>query len=164
MQDKPQREPHEQPGDAADNTPAQRESGENRAQRLGLWARLRSHPYIATATLVVIVAAAIGIGLWWLRAQHYETTDDAFIDARQFAISSKVAGYISKVAVTDNEQVEEGQLLIQIDDRDYKIALQQAEAQLEQAQAAVRNADAQIEAQQARRRLFRTNCARRKRR
>jgi membrane fusion protein (multidrug efflux system) len=102
--------------------------------------------------------------LWWLRAQHYETTDDAFIDARQFAISSKVAGYISKVAVTDNEQVEEGQLLIQIDDRDYKIALQQAEAQLEQAQAAVRNADAQIEAQQARRRLFRTNCARRKRR
>jgi multidrug resistance efflux pump len=85
-------------------------------------------------------------------------------DARQFAISSKVAGYISKVAVTDNEQVEEGQLLIQIDDRDYKIALQQAEAQLEQAQAAVRNADAQIEAQQARRRLFRTNCARRKRR
>jgi membrane fusion protein (multidrug efflux system) len=149
MQDKPQREPHEQPGDASDDTPAQRESGEKQARPLGVGARLRAHPYIAAATGVLIVAAAIGIGLWWLHARHYESTDDAFIDARQFAISPKVAGYISKVAVTDNEQVEEGQLLIQIDDRDYQIALQQAEAQLEQAQAAVRNASAQIEAQEA---------------
>ena len=149
MQDKPQREPHEQPGDASDSKLAAHGSGEKQAQRPGVWARLRSHLFITTAILVLIVAAAIGGGLWWQDAQHYESTDDAFIDARQFAISPKVAGYISNVAVTDNEQVEEGQLLIQIDDRDYQIALQQAEAQLEQAQAAVRNADAQIEAQEA---------------
>ena len=77
MQDKPQREPHEQPGDASDSKLAAHGSGEKQAQRPGVWARLRSHLFITTAILVLIVAAAIGGGLWWQHAQHYESTDDA---------------------------------------------------------------------------------------
>jgi membrane fusion protein (multidrug efflux system) len=60
-----------------------------------------------------------------------------------------VSGYITKVAVTDNQHVKAGEVIAQIDDRDYRIALAQAEAQVQGAQAAIKNIDAQLDVQQA---------------
>ena len=61
---------------------------------------------------------------------HFESTDDAFIAARQFAIAPKVSGYVTAVPVTDNQHVDAGDVIARIDDRDYRVALEQAEAQV----------------------------------
>jgi membrane fusion protein (multidrug efflux system) len=87
--------------------------------------------------------------LYWDDGRHFQSTDDAFIASRQFAIAPKVAGYITAVPVTDNQHVVAGQVLARIDDRDYRVALAQARAQVEAAEASVENIDSQIAVQQA---------------
>jgi membrane fusion protein, multidrug efflux system len=109
--------------------------------------RVRRFLLVAAATAACLIGAG-GIR-WWLQTRGYESTDDAFIDARQFAVSAKVSGYIVDVPVHDNQLVEAGAPLAHIDDRDYRTALEQAEAQLAQAKAGVANVVAQIAAQQA---------------
>jgi membrane fusion protein, multidrug efflux system len=105
---------------------------------------------LALSLGAVLLASAAGGGyLYWDYASHFETTDDAFIAARQFAIAPKVAGYLTAVPVTDNQHVETGQVIARIDERDYRTALAQAQAQVEAAQASIANIDAQIAVQQA---------------
>ena len=116
-----------------------------RRARGGLSRRL-----LAAMAAVPLGLLAVGGGyLYWDYSSHFETTDDAFIAARQFAIAPKVSGYLTGVPVTDNEHVAPGQVIAQIDQRDYKIALEQAEAQVAAAQANIENIDAQIAVQQA---------------
>jgi membrane fusion protein, multidrug efflux system len=88
-------------------------------------------------------------GAYWDHARHFETTDDAFIAARQFPIAPKVSGYVTAVPVTDNQHVAAGDVIARIDDRDYRAALDQAQAQEANAEAGIRNIDAQISVQQA---------------
>jgi membrane fusion protein, multidrug efflux system len=98
----------------------------------------------------MLLAAALGVGYVYLDyAEHFESTDDAFIAARQSALAPKVSGYITAVPVTDNEHVAAGDVIARIDDRDYRIALDQAEAQVGVAEANIENIDAQIIVQQA---------------
>jgi membrane fusion protein (multidrug efflux system) len=111
---------------------------------------LRRHPFWALGIAVAVVALAAGAYVYWLTRLHpFESTDDAFVDARQFSIAPKVAGYIVDVPVTDNQHVETGAVLFQIDRRDYEVALAQARAQVASAEASIRNFDAQIEGQKA---------------
>ncbi|HML30274.1 MAG TPA: HlyD family secretion protein [Hyphomicrobium sp.] len=110
---------------------------------------IRAHLWLTAIAVAILIATAAGILLWWLNARHYEWTDDAFIDARQFAVSSKVAGYVQDVEVTDNQRVSAGNLLVQIDPRDYLASLAQAKARVTQAIATVGNDDAQIASQVA---------------
>jgi len=142
MQDTPVQEDRDHRRTRADDQPQP-------DNKQGAASILRTHPYAIAAGLILVLAAAVAAGLWWMKARHYEWTDDAFIDARQFSISPKVAGYIAEVAVSDNQEVEAGQLIVRIDDRDYRAGLRQAEAQLRQAEASVESADAQIAAQGA---------------
>ncbi len=110
---------------------------------------LRRRP-LASALGALIVAAALGAGyVWWDYASHFESTDDAFIASRQYAVAPKVAGYVTSVSVTDNQHVAKGALLARIDDRDYRVALDQADAQVAAAQASVKNIDAQTAVQRA---------------
>ena len=95
-----------------------------------------------------IIAAALLVG-WWLHARNYESTDDAFIDSRTVQISAQVAAAIVDVPVTDNQLVDAGAELVRLDDRDYVAQRDQAQAQVNQAQASVDNLTAQIVAQQA---------------
>jgi len=88
--------------------------------------------------------------MWWLNARQYESTDDAFIDARTASISSQVSGAIVDIPVTDNQLVDSGAVLARVDDRDYRVTADQAKAQVDQARATISNLDAQIDAQQAR--------------
>lgn len=114
-----------------------------------LHARLRQHWLLATIGIVVLVAAIAGGILYWLDARHFESTDDAFVDARSFSVAAKVGGYVTQVDVTDNQHVDAGAVLAQIDTRDYIAARDQAQAQVEQAQANITNVAAQIFSQQA---------------
>jgi membrane fusion protein, multidrug efflux system len=110
---------------------------------------LRSHP-IGAGLAVLLVAAAASLGYVYLDyAQRFEATDDAFIASRLFTLAPKVAGYITEVPVTDNQHVAAGAAIARIDDRDYRTALQQAEAQTVAAEASIKNIDAQIEVQRA---------------
>jgi membrane fusion protein, multidrug efflux system len=107
------------------------------------------HP-IATAMGSVLLALALAGGyVYWSYASHFESTDDAFIAARQIAIAPKVTGYVTQVPVTDNEHVAAGAVIARIDDRDYRIALEQARAQVAAARASIQNIDAQIALQGA---------------
>ena len=74
--------------------------------------------------------AAVAGYLYWDHGSHFESTDDAFIAARQFAIAPEVGGYVTAVPVTDNEHVNKGDVIAQIDQRPYRVALAQAEAQV----------------------------------
>src|SRR6202044_580152 len=98
----------------------------------------------------LIIAVIIGAVTWWFNASGYETTDDAFIDARTVSISSQINAAIVDVPVTDNQLVEPGAVLVRLDDRDYKAQFDQATAQVDQAKANLTNVDAQVAAQQAR--------------
>jgi membrane fusion protein, multidrug efflux system len=102
---------------------------------------LRPRPLIFAGALLLTVAMAAAGDLYWDYSRHFESTDDSFIAARQFAIAPKVAGYITAVPVTDNQHVKTGDIVARIDDRDYVIALHQAQAQLAHDQAVL--ADAQ---------------------
>ena len=110
---------------------------------------LHRHPVVfvlASASLLLLTAAGY---LDWDNSLHFETTDDAYIASRQFAIAPEVSGYITAVPVTDNEHVNAGDVIARIDDRTYRAALAQAVAQVAAAQANIENIDAQLTVQQA---------------
>lgn len=111
--------------------------------------RFRRHPIIVALGLLGLLLVA-GTGYLYLdNARHFETTDDAFIASRQFAIAPKVSGYLTAVPVTDNQHANAGAVIARIDQRDYRTALDQAQAQVAAAQASIQNFDAQITVQQA---------------
>src|ERR1700761_6089580 len=73
--------------------------------RVSIGARLRQHPYLAAGAAIALVLLLAGGVLWWLHARQYESTDDAFIDARSITIAVQLTGTIIEVPVTDNETV-----------------------------------------------------------
>src|SRR5262249_58899954 len=118
----------------------------SKKSRTGL---LKRRP-VVYAIGAMLLAAALGGGYVYLDyAGHFQSTDDAFIAARQSALAPKVSGYITAVRVTDNQHVAAGDVIARIDDRDYRIALDQAEAQVAAAEARIENIDAQLDVQQA---------------
>ena len=68
----------------------------------------------------VVVALVIGGGAYWLSTRGTESTDDAYTDGRTAAVSPKVAGYVRMLNVSDNTHVKAGQVLLEIDPRDYQ--------------------------------------------
>ena len=110
---------------------------------------LRRYPYASVLGLFLALVATGAGSLYWDNARRFETTDDAFIAARQFSIAPKVSGYLTAVPVTDNRHVATGDVIAQIDQRDYRVALEQAQAQVAVAEANVQNIEAQINVQQA---------------
>jgi membrane fusion protein, multidrug efflux system len=118
-------------------------------QKPSLLDRLRQHWMSAAAAACIIVIGVVAGLLYWLNARHYESTDDAFVAARSFSIAPKVGGYVAEIPVTDNQHVAAGQTLAHIDERDYVIAVNQAQAQVDAAKANVANIEAQIASQQA---------------
>jgi membrane fusion protein (multidrug efflux system) len=77
---------------------------------------------------------AFGVALWLRHESSFESTDDAQIDAHISAIGTRVAGTVTAVYVEDNQRVEQGQVLVQLDPSDYQVACEQARAGLEQAE------------------------------
>jgi membrane fusion protein (multidrug efflux system) len=95
---------------------------------------------IASASFV---ALAVWVGGYWLtRSRFIESTDDAYVGGEVTALSSKVAGFIQAVAVEDNQSVKTGDLLLKLDDRDYRAQLARAEASVAAQRAGLANLDA----------------------
>ena len=111
-------------------TPAGEKQGK---PQTSLLAAVRRHPLIVILIAVIMLIAATAAVVWWLNARQYETADDAFIDTRTVSISSQINGAIVEVPVTDNQNVEANAALARIDDRDFRAALNQALAQIDQA-------------------------------
>jgi membrane fusion protein, multidrug efflux system len=145
----PRAEPQEARSEATDKSRTAPNEKQGRAPASPM-ATIRGHPVMAIIMAVVALDGAASVVGWWLNARQYESTDDAFIDARTVSISSQVNGAIVDVPVNDNQAVEAGTPLARLDDRDFRAAVDQAKAQIDQAAAGMTNLDAQIEAQQAR--------------
>ena len=83
-------------------------------------------PLMLAGPIVVLIAAS----WWYLTSGRYVSTDDAYVQAARTMISADIGGRVVNVAVHDNERVTKGQLLFQIDDRPFKIAVDEAKAAL----------------------------------
>ena len=85
-----------------------------------------------------------GVLLYVLLTAGKETTDDAQIDADVVPLAPHVGGLVAAVPVSENQSVKRGDVVVQIDDRDYQARLVQAQAELESVRAQAQAADAQI--------------------
>ncbi|MGA2420238.1 MAG: HlyD family secretion protein [Candidatus Acidiferrum sp.] len=84
---------------------------------------------------VVVVVALVGGVILWRYLSSYESTDDAQADVHLYPVSARISGYVIKVNVDDNQWVEKGTVLVEIDPTDYQVAVAQAQANLENAEA-----------------------------
>jgi len=95
--------------------------------------------------VVLVLAVVLGYPAY-LRIMTHESTDDAFVEAHVVSMSPRVAGHVAKVPVHDNQWVEKGDLLVQVDQRTFQVALDVAKARLESAKAAMQEAEAEVAA------------------
>ena len=103
---------------------------------------IRRHPVAFAVGTLVLIALLVAGGVYYSHAAKRVSTDDAFIEARIIRISAKVAGQVEKVLVEDNQEVTEGQLLVQIDERPYRAVVDEARAQARAAEVEAENAEA----------------------
>jgi len=99
----------------------------------------RKHAALAGAALLLAAGAGWFGAHWWTVGRFIESTDDAYVGGDVTELAPKVAGFIARVAVTDNQRVRAGDLLVRIDDRDFRAALQKADAAVAGAQATIAN-------------------------
>jgi membrane fusion protein (multidrug efflux system) len=85
--------------------------------------------------VIAILAVLIGGVFTWRYFNSYESTDDAQADVHLYPVSARISGYVVKVNVDDNQWVQEGTVLVEIDPKDYEVAVAQAQANLASAEA-----------------------------
>jgi membrane fusion protein (multidrug efflux system) len=101
-------------------------------RRRGLFQR---HPRAKWILGVIVVVLVVGGILFWLHERVRETTDDAQITGDIVPVAARVNGTVLQVRVDDNQEVKKGDVLVQLDPRDYQVALEKAQADLANAQA-----------------------------
>jgi membrane fusion protein (multidrug efflux system) len=87
------------------------------------------------AAIAVVVLAVGGVGAWLLLTAGRESTDDAQLDAHVTQLAARVSGTVTKVAVEDNQLVDAGAVLVELDPRDYQVGVDKARAELADAEA-----------------------------
>jgi membrane fusion protein (multidrug efflux system) len=118
------------------------------AKARDLRAQLRK--LLLTGAAVAVLAGAGWYGWdYWTVGRFQVSTDDAYVKADNTTIAPKVSGYLTDVLVGDNESIKAGQVLARIDDRDFKVALDQAKADVAAAQATLASKQAQLEVQRS---------------
>jgi membrane fusion protein (multidrug efflux system) len=88
-----------------------------------------------TVILVVVLVLVVGGVFLWRHLSSYESTDDAQADVHLYPVSARVSGYVVRVNVEDNQWVQKGATLVEIDPKDYEVAVAQAQANLQSAEA-----------------------------
>ena len=101
---------------------------------------------LGIVSLVVLAAAAYGVN-YYLVGRYYLTTDDAYVRANNTTLGARVAGHINALAVPDNSKVHAGDVIIRIDDGDYRIAVDSVRARIGTQQATIERIGQQIAAQ-----------------
>lgn len=84
----------------------------------------------------LVLLGVVCTGAWWWLTRGRETTDDAQVDAHVIPIAARIGGAVLRVLVTDNQVVDAGTVLVEIDPRDYQVAVDKARAELADAEAA----------------------------
>jgi membrane fusion protein (multidrug efflux system) len=120
------------------------ESQPNTRSRIGLKAIT-----IRLLIIVIAVAALFWFWNWWHDGRFVEHTDDAYVGGDTTVMSARVPGYVTEVLVTDNQRVRAGDVLVRLEDRDYRAALKKSEAAITAQQATLANLDATALLQQA---------------
>jgi membrane fusion protein, multidrug efflux system len=94
-----------------------------------------------TKLVIVLAAVALVVAglLLWRYLSSYESTDDAQADVHIYPVSARISGYVIRVNVDDNQWVNSGDVLVEIDPTDYQVALTQAQANLANAEATARS-------------------------
>ncbi|SMF07012.1 membrane fusion protein, multidrug efflux system [Xaviernesmea oryzae] len=139
--------------EARENTPAAEQPAA--AEAIAAPAAVPAPPKKRRSLLLPIIALALLGGAawygynWWIDGRFLVSTDDAYIEGDIAVISPKVSGYVAKVNVIENQSVKAGDPLVTLDDGDYRLALEKAEADVEAANLAVSRIDAQIVGGQA---------------
>ncbi len=110
---------------------------------------LYKRPGVVAIALIVLLALIIAAIVFWRHSKHHETTDDAFIDGYTSQVAAQAAGRVLKLHVTDNQHVNAGDPLVDIDSRDIEARLAQAKGQLASSQGQYEQAQAQIPVQRA---------------
>src|ERR1700726_4804449 len=110
----------------ADSSPAPERSYTPAARR-----KRRRNLVILVIAVVVIVSSVF----LWRYLSSYESTDDAQADVHLYPVSARVSGHVVRVNVDDNQWVEKGTVLVEIDPKDYEVAVAQARASLASAEA-----------------------------
>jgi membrane fusion protein (multidrug efflux system) len=101
-------------------------------------------------SLGLAAAGLVGVALYLYVPSFYEVgTNDAFVDAHVVSVVPKVAAYVSALHVNDNSKIAKGDLLVELDPRDFQVAVESAMADLKSAEANAANIDAQLHEQQA---------------
>jgi len=112
-------------------TPAQPDSEARYQRRSAFLSNPRTKWGLILAGLLIL----IGIFFLWRYLASYESTDDAQIDGHVNSVSARVSGHVLKLNVQDNQYVEKGTVLVEIDPADYEVAVAQARAEYADAQA-----------------------------
>src|SRR5882757_1285946 len=95
---------------------------------------LLGSPRAKWALLIVLVVLLVGGFFLWRYFSSYESTDDAQADVHLYPVSARISGYVVRVNVEDNQWVEKGTVLVEIDPKDYEVAVAQALANLSNAE------------------------------
>ena len=101
------------------------------------------------ASVLVLAGGAYFGWDYWTVGRFQVSTNDAYVKADNTTIAPKVSGYIGEVLVGDNDQVGAGKVLARIDDRDFRVAVDQAKADVDAAKAAIANKQAMLTGQQS---------------
>ena len=99
----------------------------------------RQRPRARLYVIVALLVLAVGGFFAWRYFASYESTDDAQVDGHLMPISARISGYVAKVNIDDNQYVQAGTVLVEIDPRDYQVAVDQARAQAASAEATARS-------------------------
>jgi membrane fusion protein (multidrug efflux system) len=137
--DQPDAEPKREPGKPRDGDGAK--AGKDAGARRG---GLMRHPAARAIMVVGLLVLLVAVLLWWLYARNFQNTDDAFIDTHFTRVAPRVAGQVQRVFVENYQAVKAGQLLLEIDPRDYQARLDQALATKAQGEAQIAQAEAQL--------------------
>jgi len=114
------------------------------------WARLsRRQKIFAGLGAVAVIALAVFGTRYFLVGRYMISTDDAYVRANNTMLGARASGYLAKIAVGDNTEVKAGDLLFQIDDGDYKIAVDNARAKIATQEATIQRIGRQAIAQQS---------------
>jgi len=119
------------------------------AKGAGATRKILRNGLLASVALLGVATAAYFGQQYWTVGRFQISTDDAYVKADNTTIAPKVSGYLTEVLVGDNEPVKAGQVLARIDQRDFKVALDQASADVLAAQATIATKQATLAAQQA---------------
>src|SRR4051812_41739771 len=97
----------------------------------------RKRALLAAAGLAVLLGGTYYGRDWWTRGRFIETTDDAYVGGDVTSIAPHVPGFVAEVLVSDNQRVAAGQVMLRLDARDFQLALERAQATLQEREAAL---------------------------